>query len=501
MDPCNVWRCACYLRLSREDGTPGESESIAGQRALLANYLSNHPELQTVGEFVDDGWSGVRFDRPGLTALLEAVKRGSVNCILVKDFSRFGRNYIETGRYLERIFPALGVRFLSVTDGYDSLTARQSGDGLLLAFRSLINDAYSRDLSVKARAQRAIRRQQGLYQGPCPLYGYIRSPQCKQRLTPDPGAAPTVQRIFFWKMCGASENAIAQWLESLGVPSPLEYHRLMGHRMDTSFQRHAQARWSPQAVGRILREEPYAGVLTQGREQTPNYKVRRRVRLPSQLWSRTQQAHPPLVSPSLFARVGELLRRDTRVAPGRAGVYLLSSLLYCPCGRWMARRSTGGYRYWVCPQCGARMREPLLPDFLSRVLAVLFHTLGVQKTPMWSSEQDQNWFALQRAVNKTRLAQWDALAASIRADAEEGQLTPEQAAELHTEYQHLHRKTLDALSRLTVPQIPPWMLPDRGAEPLSLPNVGLLSRNALVLLLDRMEPVNGRLKLYFRCHR
>ena len=242
MDPCNVWRCACYLRLSREDGTPGESESIAGQRALLANYLSNHPELQTVGEFVDDGWSGVRFDRPGLTALLEAVKRGSVNCILVKDFSRFGRNYIETGRYLERIFPALGVRFLSVTDGYDSLTARQSGDGLLLAFRSLINDAYSRDLSVKARAQRAIRRQQGLYQGPCPLYGYIRSPQCKQRLAPDPGAAPTVQRIFFWKLCGASENAIAQWLESLGIPSPLEYHRLMGHRMDTSFQRHAQAR-------------------------------------------------------------------------------------------------------------------------------------------------------------------------------------------------------------------------------------------------------------------
>lgn len=167
----------------------------------------------------------------------------------------------------------------------------------------------------------------------------------------------------------------------------------------------------------------------------------------------------------------------------------------------MVRRSTGNYRYWVCPQCGTRIQEPFLLDGLSRVLAVLFRTFGIQKTPMWSSEQDQNWFALQRAVNKTRLAQWDALAASIRADAMEGRLTPEQAAELHTEYQHLHRKTLDALSRLAASPVPPWMLPHTGPEPLSLPNVGLLSRNALVLLLDRVEPVNGRLKLYFRCHR
>lgn len=499
------WRCACYLRLSREDGTPGESESIAGQRALLANYLNTHPELQAAGEFVDDGWSGVRFDRPGLTALLEAVRRGAVNCILVKDFSRFGRNYIETGRYLERIFPALGVRFLSVTDGYDSLTARRSGDALLLAFRSLINDAYSRDLSVKARAQRAIRRQQGVYQGPCPLYGYIRDPQCKQRLSPDPAAAATVQRIFFWKLSGASEGAIARWLEHCGVPSPLEYHRLMGRNMDTPFRRSAVARWSPQAVGRILREETYAGVLSQGREQTPNYKVRRRIKRPPQLWSRTEGAHPPLVSPSLFARVGELLQRDTRVAPGRAGIYLLSALLHCRCGRWMVCRSVRAgqktYRYWVCPQCGGGIAEAPLLEGLGQIFSFLLR-LSATSLPLLGNEETPDWWNIQKSCNLRRLEEWNGLAASIAQDRAQGRLTEEEASPLLDQCRRLCAETEGVLHRLSrPPEMPPWMRPDGGPEPLALPKVGPLSRAALAMLLDRVETANGSLVLRLRCRR
>ncbi len=501
--PEKIWRCASYLRLSREDGAPGESESIAGQRALIDCFLAQRPQLRLTAEFVDDGWSGVRFDRPGLQALLDQVRAGAVDCVVVKDLSRFGRNYIETGRYLERIFPALGVRFLSVTEEYDSLACRRSGDGLLLAFRSLINDAYSRDLSVKARAQRSVRRQQGVYLGPCPLYGYIRDPACPQRLAPDPEAAATVALLFFWKLCGASEGAMARWLEHLGAPSPLEYHRLMGRSLDTPFQRRPRAAWCPQTVGRILREETYAGVLSQGRSYTPNYKLTRRLSRPPEAWSRTEHAHPPLVSPALFARVSQLLGRDTRAAPGRSALYLLSGLLRCPCGRWMVRRpvQSGGrrYVYWVCPVCaGVRRRESALLDLLGRVFALLFRLWSVSP-PAPMTMPAGHWWEAQRAANRRRIGQYRQLDRRLAEDLAAGRLTAGGAEPIQSLNRRLAREAAEALDRLAAPSPPPWTA---ELPVLPLPGGGQLSRAGLALLLDRAEPAEGGgWVLRLRCRR
>ena len=166
------YRTALYLRLSREDGDKTESDSIANQRTLLEAYAADHPELCIVDEFVDDGYSGSNFERPAFQNLFRELEQGTINCILVKDLSRFGRNYIEVGRYLERIFPVMRVRLIAVTDSYDSQSAWKTSDSIMVPMRNLLNDAYCRDISVKIKSQLAVKRKRGDFVGSFATYGY-----------------------------------------------------------------------------------------------------------------------------------------------------------------------------------------------------------------------------------------------------------------------------------------------------------------------------------------
>lgn len=166
------YRTALYLRLSREDGDKTESDSIANQRTLLEAYAIDHPELCIVDEFVDDGYSGSNFERPAFQRLFQELEQGTINCILVKDLSRFGRNYIEVGRYLERIFPVMRVRLIAVTDNYDSQSAWKTSDSIMVPMRNLLNDAYCRDISVKIKSQLAVKRKRGDFVGSFATYGY-----------------------------------------------------------------------------------------------------------------------------------------------------------------------------------------------------------------------------------------------------------------------------------------------------------------------------------------
>ena len=170
------YRTALYLRLSREDGDKTESDSIANQRTLLEAYVADHPELCIVDEFVDDGYSGSNFERPAFKNLFKELEQGTVNCILVKDLSRFGRNYIEVGRYLERIFPVMRVRLIAVTDSYDSQSAWKTSDSIMVPMRNLLNDAYCRDISVKIKSQLAVKRKRGDFVGSFAVYGYQEGP-------------------------------------------------------------------------------------------------------------------------------------------------------------------------------------------------------------------------------------------------------------------------------------------------------------------------------------
>ncbi len=199
----DVYSACIYTRLSRDDSDKeekAESNSITNQKALIRDFLSGHPEIEIVSEHEDDGYSGVNFDRPGFNAMMDEIRSGKVNCVVVKDLSRFGRNYIEAGNYIERVFPFMNVRFIAINDGYDSAEKRSQSDSLIIPFKNLINDAYCKDISIKIRSQLEIKRKKGEYIGSFAAYGYLKDPQDKNKLIVDPFAAEVVRSIFRWKL-------------------------------------------------------------------------------------------------------------------------------------------------------------------------------------------------------------------------------------------------------------------------------------------------------------
>ena len=348
-----IWNATLYLRLSRDDGDKEESNSITGQRELLRDFLANHSDIREYTIRVDDGWSGSTFERPGFQKMMEDVKAGRTNCIVVKDLSRFGRNYLDAGEYIEKIFPFLGVRFIAVNDNYDSLGGKKSSDDLIIPFKNLINEAYCRDISVKIRTQLEIKRKKGQYLGSFAIYGYLKDEQDKNKLVVDEFAADIVRDMFQWKLEGVSPQDIANTLNRLGVLSPMEYKRSLGMKFTTPFKTNPKAVWSAATVIRILKNPVYTGVLIQGKATTPSYKVHKRVTKAESEWCVIENNHEAIVSQMLFDNVQKVLRLDTRRSPEDEAVTLFSGMVFCgDCGASMVRKTVpaGGrkYVYYVC---------------------------------------------------------------------------------------------------------------------------------------------------------
>lgn len=354
-----TYQAAIYLRLSREDGDVDEgmklvSNSISNQKALIMDFLKSHAEIEIHSVYADDGYSGVNFDRPDFQRMLEDIRKGIVNCVIVKDLSRFGRNYIEAGRYIEKVFPMLGVRFIAITDNYDSLEAQGGyGGDMIVPFKNLINDAYCRDISIKIRSHLEMKRKKGEYIGAFAVYGYRKDERNKNQLVIDEYAAGVVRDIFTMQLCGLSQQAIADRLNEDGILSPMEYKKSIGINLETSFKKSAQAKWCYNSVTRILKNEIYTGSLAQGKQTTPNYKIKTRVVKPEEEWVKVENTHEPVISARDFALVQELLAQDTRISPERDALYPLAGMLYCgDCKEPMVRKTipSGGrkYIYYVC---------------------------------------------------------------------------------------------------------------------------------------------------------
>ena len=371
-----IWNATLYLRLSRDDGDKEESNSITGQRELLRDYISQRPEFREYAVRVDDGFSGSTFERPSFQAMIEDVKAGRTDCIIVKDLSRFGRNYLDAGEYIEKIFPFLGVRFIAVNDNYDSLGDKKASDDLIIPFKNLINEAYCRDISVKIRSQLEIKRKNGQFLGSFAAFGYMKDEQNKNKLVVDQYAADIVRDIFKWKLEGVSPQDIADALNKLGVLSPMEYKRSLGMKYTTSFKTNTQATWSAATVIRILKNPIYTGVLVQGKETTPSYKVHKRVTKAESEWTVIEDSHEPIVSKIDFDSVQKVLKCDTRRSPDGKAVQLFSGMVFCgDCGASMVRKTVpaGGkkYVYYVCSahkqnkSCSPhRMRDTALEEIV-----------------------------------------------------------------------------------------------------------------------------------------
>lgn len=348
-----TYLCASYSRLSQDDGDKEESNSIVNQKALIRDFMSEHQELQLVEEYADDGFSGVNFERPDFKRMMQDVKSQRINCIIVKDLSRFGRNYIETGKYLEQVFPFLGVRFIAINDSIDTSRAQSDAEQFVLPFKNLFNDSYCKDISTKVRSQLAIKRKNGDFVGSFASYGYVKDPGNHNQLIIDPEAAEVVRSIFTWKIQGLSAERISDKLNSLGVLCPMEYKRLHGMKVSTNFRTNDKAKWSPVSVLRILKNELYVGVTTQGKTTTPSYKIKRLVEKPESEWDRVEGTHEAIISQDVFDAVQMLLMRDTRISPDEDQVYLFSGFLCCAdCKLNMARRTRRYkekvYSYYSC---------------------------------------------------------------------------------------------------------------------------------------------------------
>lgn len=348
-----IYHGAIYIRISREDGDKQESNSVVNQRELIHSFLKTKPEIKVCSERIDDGYSGVSFERPAIKELFEDIKTGIIDCVIVKDLSRFGRNYIETGRYIEQVFPFLGVRFIAINDGFDSGMTQSQSDSIVIPFKNLINDAYSRDISIKVRSQIKVRYSRGEYIGAFPVYGYVRSKEDKHKLEIDEFAAMTIRDIFKWKIQGYSNQKIAEYLNAVGILSPLEYKRMLGWTFSTSFKLKPVAKWSAQAVSRILENEIYTGTMVQGKESSPNYKVKKKLKKPRCEWAIVENTHEGIITKEDFSIVRHIMSTDTRTAPRQKELYLFSGVLACgKCGKSMIRRpvKSGGktYIYYIC---------------------------------------------------------------------------------------------------------------------------------------------------------
>ncbi len=293
-------RIAAYMRLSKEDGEPGESGSIRMQRQLLVRYAKAHFEDYQWMEFQDDGYTGTNFERPGVKALLEKVKRDEVDCVIVKDFSRFSRDYIELGVYMRQIFPFMGVRFISVNDHYDSGDKGKNPADLDVAFKNLIYDLYSKDLSVKVKSSLEGRKAQGMYiSSHCP-FGYEKSAGDRHVLVIAEDEAVVVRRIFAMAGDGFTSFQIARQLNEEGIRTPIQFKMEKGKA--TRRPKGEAFFWRHSMVCAILKNRFYVGDFVYGKYEKSHVGGKNRIK-PKEEWKVICGHHEPIVERELFEAV------------------------------------------------------------------------------------------------------------------------------------------------------------------------------------------------------
>ena len=341
-----------YIRLSMADedtgnGSKAESDSIGNQRMLINRYLDNHPTLFEYPrlEFADDGYTGTNFHRPQFAAMMEKVRHGEINLICVKDFSRFSRDYIETGNYLECTFPFMGVRFISINDGYDSDDYKGTTGGLEVVMRSIIYAAYSKDLSVKTTTAKIQMMKQGKYVGGYAPYGYVLHPEIRNKLKLDPEAAEVVRRVFDEALEGRNTSQIALGLNDDNIPTPGQYFK--GKHPDKKKFSYMSDKisWTASMVYKIIINYVYTGATVGRRQKSSGVGSRKRIRLEQEDWIVVEGMHEAIVSKEEFELAQAVIRGGVKKPKRNPHYYPLKGLVCCGnCKRALTRRKNRNVR-------------------------------------------------------------------------------------------------------------------------------------------------------------
>ena len=354
--PNNIYRAVIYIRLSEADegkSYESESESITNQRNLLMNFVKGKGFI-FVGEYVDDGYSGTNFERPGFTKMIEDIKNKMANLVIVKDLSRLGRDHVMTGYYIENFFPENNIRFISLQENYDSAINQASNDSS--TFIIACNDYYSRQNSIKIRSVLNDKRKKGKFIGSNPSYGYMKDPEEKGHLIPDPKFAIVVKKIFKLAASGMGLSNIASYLTDNKIKTPSSLKR----KNPNSKMRYNEE-WTISSVKKILKNRMYTGDMVQSMQTKVNYKSKKKITLDEKLWTIVENTHEALVDKETFEYVNNLRKRNTRnyeIKTNREK-RLLEGKLFC---KECKNRLTVLYRkkqnYWSV-NCNRYSRDPV----------------------------------------------------------------------------------------------------------------------------------------------
>lgn len=507
-----TYNAAVYVRLSKEDidtayARKAESDSISNQKQLIFDFLKNKPEINIVSVRVDDGYTGTNYDRPAFQLMLDDIKAGAVNCVVVKDLSRFGREYIDAGKYIDRLFPYYGVRLIAINDGVDTITKDASNE-FGITVKNLFNDNYCRDISIKTRSNLNVKRKNGEFTGAFAPYGYKRSETVHNKLVVDEYPASVVQDIFKWKLSGMSQDGIAKKLNELGVLSPMEYKRSMGLNYKSGFKVKEKTLWTAVTVRRILTNELYIGTLIQGVRTTPNYKVKVVKINEKKDWCVIEENHEALVTEKTFNLVQRLLLLDTRTSPNEERVFPLAGLMECAdCGSPLVKKlTTSGkkkYSYYMCSKnkqqhtCSSHRIKA--DDLENTVLAVLQNQIQMVIQMNDCLEMIGNLpfrkINLKKAEERLEkiedeISKYRRLKVSLYEDMKDGLVSKEDYIDIGTQYEeriknaeqskNQVRKEMDKLiSNTSEQQI--WM-----QEFIEHKNLTTLSRTAAVELIEKV---------------
>lgn len=446
------YKATAYIRLSYTDDRSSESDSVSNQRKLIENFVERNSDIEVVSYKVDDGYSGIIFDRPAFKEMMQDVTNGEINCVIVKDLSRLGREYIETGRYLRKVFPAYGVRFIAITDNIDT-AQENNGDDLTVSVKNIMNEAYCRDISVKTRTALDVKRRNGDFVGAFTVYGYMKSEDNKNLLVPDPYTSRVVQNIFQMRLEGASALRIANELNRLGILSPLAYKK--NHGLPYAKNGYADSedcKWSATTIIRILQDETYTGTLVQGRQGTSNYKIKQMEQKPESEWIRIPDAHEALITKQDFDLVQRIRGLDTRTSPKQDTVYQFSGVLICGCcGSRMTRKTNRvngrEYHYYYCPTgkkhgCTnpVMLKENKLIDCVQESLKAYIQNVASLETLLNSIDQSSINQALAKeytdhiSENERRLEHAQNCKSRLYESLVEGMITKEEYASYKVKY-------------------------------------------------------------------
>ena len=381
------WRAALYIRLSRDDGDKPESNSVTNQREILKEHLKLRPDIAIYDIYIDDGWSGTNFDRPGFQRMMEDIYAGHVNCVVVKDLSRFCRNASEGGQYLDNIFVRYRVRFIAINNGLDTASGNMNAATQLISVgvTNVINESVAATTSVNVRGTLNVNRQQGKFIGSFPTYGYLKDPNDHHKLIIDEETAPIVRMIFEDFIRGCSIMGIAKKLNAMGIPNPSAYKRSKGLRYRHPAGEKNDGLWPDSSVRRILRNEMYIGNMIQGKNTTISYKIQPCRAVPKEDWIRVEGTHEAIIDRNTFEKAQSLFNRNIRKSVKNDEILLFSGLIRCGhCGRIMSkktnRHSYGTYHYYRCTthnrmDTGKCTAQTIRVDRLEKAVLVYLQTM------------------------------------------------------------------------------------------------------------------------------